>query len=352
MIEQSELSVLEAVNIGTAPDPAHGVDVYLEPTRSTIFDLRLDLAATPSTYVDSDGFTVQRWAFDEPLPAGVDIRLRVNYSGQPVSLSRRLLTRAEVAATPPPRSEIERRQGIRDWFTRRRAELSNAHLRPEERDARLFFLELDRCTTPTLVEATLEEELAPGEIAGRRQAVTELMGKLLRRMRWRVRGERDLVEGTPLVHVEYVSDLLAPLFARHFAIDEGEPASPQRVLDQFARFAQGSFEYVGPSHSNGRPDGFYFFLFAEFALVAARCDARRTNFWGRLLGPLVMAQRVYVHAHGPPGKPFTRYGDRPTDRLSKAIADLLVTGWDYHDDPDGWSRQIDRNVWEASKGEW
>ncbi len=336
------------------PAEIHGVDVILEPTRTMLVALTIDRPGVRSVYVDRRGFRVHRWVFTTSIAPGAEApRLRAAFAGEPPAPALiRWLSFEEVQGPPPGLPADKRGSAVRDWFMRRRQEIEAEHVLGR---APLFFLELERVTSPDLLRETLEDELTPNQITERLAIMKNVTGKLARRLYWRIRNMPVNVQRVPFIpaQIEYLSDLLMGLLQAHFSPMPGRcPLDPGLVLDGFVRFAAGDFSYLGAAHANGRPDGAFFFFFAEFALVASGHPHAHAAAWRTLIGPLVMAQRVYVHAHGPPAKPFNEYEGRPTDALPAALRQTLVASWDCPERPQACDCQIQRNVWEAFRGGW
>ncbi len=177
---------------------------------------------------------------------------------------------------------------------------------------RSYFWELDRQSHPDLIPlqipSMIERETRIGAI---NRAMDLLRQRLIERGQRRKKGQ-PLSPLAPLLRPDDVpywvtlSDLQLTIIRKHFALDS--PEGLQRFERAYEMFANGELGLYLPKSGAWacEPSSGYYFLFAEFALLAADPSAplapalgpeRRT--WERLCNVLVRTQEVFCRVYAP-----------------------------------------------------
>lgn len=215
-----------------------------------------------------------------------------------------------------------------EFFERRRAS-AHATPQPHLRDDRLYFCELDRCTHVRV----LGEATADAEAARLLAAIRAIAPRLEQRIVERARTFRpdhgahlphDL-RGAPRADVELISQAQLGCARRAWG-DLGVPATRERIARAYERFASGQLRHPLGELSVCEPDSAYYFMFAEFALLAREIDVDRAD-WDGLLCGLVRSQLLYAYMYGPTEtapRPFAAFhrahlGDRSVSERSVAL---------------------------------
>ena len=110
------------------------------------------------------------------------------------------------------------------------------------------------------------------------------------------------VSGAVRDSVKHLSNVLLGSVERHLA-PLGDPGLADEVAEAFEAFAAGELlermECDGQSFRlGGEPDSAFFFFWAEFADLCVELGISE-GIWGRLLGPLVAAQELFLKAYAP-----------------------------------------------------
>ncbi len=218
-----------------------------------------------------------------------------------------------------------------EFFERR---LASASATPERRlrEDRLYFCDLDRCTNVRVLAAAT----ADAEAARLLAAIVELAPRLEQRIVERARtfqpehGARlpHELRGGPLEAVKLISQAQLGCARRAWG-DLGVPATRERIARAFERFASGQLRHTLGELAVCEPDSAYYFMFAEFALLARELDVDRAE-WDGLLCGLVRSQLLYAYVYGPnetAPRPFGAFhrpyvGDRSVPERSLALLRL------------------------------
>jgi hypothetical protein len=192
-----------------------------------------------------------------------------------------------------------------------------------------FFLDLDDDTTPDLFEHL--EALTLADVHARGRAIEALQGVLFARVMQR---GRSLTSGNahaaPLPRpgssepVRILSALMSGVMRRHYP--EVEQEDVESIERAFELFSCGRLRMGGGDRSlplNGEPNSAFYFLFAEFALLAIEMGVEPA-FWSRLVNVFVRTQPLFMHAYGPKD-PLERswrvYGERDLQPVSDGLID-------------------------------
>ncbi|GAB4186209.1 MAG: hypothetical protein Tsb002_10450 [Wenzhouxiangellaceae bacterium] len=101
--------------------------------------------------------------------------------------------------------------------------------------------------------------------------------------------------------VRALSDGQKKLFEDHFKKPDGN-IDVECVQICFNAFANGELRDPGTADGAatrpGEPDGDFFFLFAEYALLAIECNSNK-DFWNSVLPSLVKAQEIFIEVYPP-----------------------------------------------------
>jgi hypothetical protein len=178
-----------------------------------------------------------------------------------------------------------------------------------------FFRDLDRQTNPVLIDELVNQgELDALDAAMRLGHIASVLNELRERVRVRAKsvhlGAPDLLlAGRVFPHlqsrVQALSDLLLGIVDTHFG-----PYLPA-FEEAFEKFANGELRLQLPGLARTtQPSSGYYFLFGEFALMAADHGVAPAR-WTDLANVLVRTQLVFVRVYGPAvraGADFSTYG--------------------------------------------
>jgi hypothetical protein len=268
----------------------------------------------------------------ERQKARVYTRNRKGKFGRPVVLSgaRAQDLRGQVLDAAKYRLEMERALAVLDSKGTARSARFHQYCQ--------YFWELDRETHDDLVDSTIP---TAGLAESRHYDVTYGVETLRNLLRERAACRRDQIAANQpqmaqtsrpsnvddLRTLRRLSDLQLRILTKHFPLES--PTRLQDIEDAYERFANGELGlYLESGEWACEPSSGYFFLFAEFALLAAD-PALAEVFggdqvtWQGLCGVLVRVQELYCRVYKPSGNgPFdfssysaeNYYGNRELSR--------------------------------------
>jgi hypothetical protein len=193
---------------------------------------------------------------------------------------------------------------------------------------RLYFCDLDHRTDRDLLAASADDPDA-SELMRASLFLASLLGRRIvarARLFCPEHGAclpREL-RSAPIEFVRRVSRVQLECARRAFG-DLTDPLKLDLIERAYEHFAAGQLRHVVDGRAVCEPDSAYFFMFAEFALLAIQLDVDAQEWRGLLCG-LVRAQLLYAFVYGPTGsspRPFGKFHQLPAEERS--VPDRYLT---------------------------